>query len=169
MKKVSFILGLLLLCIGGVLILTNFGIIKIVWSILWPLFLFIPGILFELNYFIYQKDVGLLVPAGILITYSILFVVNIIYGWDFMKDLWPVFPLGVAIGLLQLYIFGSREKGLLIPIGILGFISVFFLINNLFSIDFMFLAGIGLILIGLWVIFQKTKSNKTNDTKPESQ
>jgi hypothetical protein len=72
-----------------------------------------------------------------------------------MEYLWPLFPLGVAIGLLQLYLFGVREKGLLIPVGILGAVSLFFLINNLFFIHFGLLAGIVLVIIGIWIIFKK--------------
>lgn len=159
MKKINYLFGLFLLFIGVVLILANFGVIEIVWENLWPLFLLIPGILFELSYFIYRKDAGLLVPGGILITYGLLFLVNVMYGWHLMEDLWPIFPLGVAIGLLQLYLFGVREKGLLIPIGILGAISLFFLINNLLFVDFGLLVGIVLVVFGIWVIFKKVKSN----------
>jgi len=159
MKKINYIFGFLLLFIGVVLILANFGVIEIVWDNLWPLFLLIPGILFELSYFIYRKDAGLLVPGGILITYGLLFLVNVMYGWHLMEDLWPIFPLGVAIGLFQLFLFGGREKGLLIPVGILGAISLFFLINNLLFVDFRLLAGILLVVIGIWVIFKKSKSN----------
>ena len=159
MKKINYLFGLFLLFIGVLLILANFGVIEIVWENLWPLFLLILGILFELSYFIYRKDAGLLVPGGILITYGLLFSVNVIYGWHLMEDLWPIFPLGVAIGLLQLYIFGVREKGLLIPIGILGAISLFFLVNNLFFVDFGLLVGVVLVVIGIWVIFKKVKSN----------
>ena len=159
MKKINYLFGLFLLCIGVLLILANFGVIEIVWDNLWPLFLLIPGILFELSYFIYRKDAGLLVPGGILITYGLLFSVNVIYGWHLMENLWPIFPLGVAIGLFQLFLFGGREKGLLIPVGILGAISLFFLVNNLLFVDFRFLAGILLVVIGIWVIFKKIKSN----------
>jgi len=157
MKKINYIFGFLLLFIGVLLILANFGVIKIVWENLWPLCLLIPGIVFELSYFIYRKDAGLLVPGGILITYGLLFLVNVIYGWRLMEDLWPIFPLGVGIGLLQLYIFGGREKGLLIPVGILGAISLFFLINNLFFINFGLVAGIMLMVIGIWIIIKKAK------------
>ncbi len=157
MKKINYIVGLSLLFIGVLIILANFGVIEIVWEDLWPLFLLIPGIVFELSYFIYRKDAGLLVPGGILITYGFLFLVNVIYGWRLMEDLWPIFPLGVAIGLLQLYLFGGREKGLLIPVGILGAISLFFLINNLLFVDFRVLAGIVLVIIGIWIIFKKAK------------
>ena len=159
MKKINYLFGLFLLFIGALLILANFGVIEIVWDNLWPLFLLIPGIVFELSYFIYRKDAGLLVPGGILITYGLLFLVNVNYGWHLMDNLWPIFPLGVAIGLFQLYLFGGREKGLLIPVGILGAVSLFFLINNLLYVDFRLLAGILLVLIGIWVIIKKAKSN----------
>ena len=171
MKKINYLFGLLLLFIGVLLILANFGVIEIVWDNLWPLFFLIPGILFELSYFIYRKDDGnrggiedfpgssLLILGGIFITYGLLFLVNVIYGWHLMEYLWPIFLLGVAIGLLQAYLFGGREKYLLIPVGILGAGSLFFLINNLLFVDFKFLAGIVLVLIGIWVIFKKSKSD----------
>jgi len=159
MKKVNYLFGLLLLFIGVLLILANFGVIEIVWDNLWPLFLLIPGILFELSYFIYRKDAGLLVPGGILITYGLLFLVNVNYGWHLMDNLWPIFPLGVAIGLFQLFLFGGREKGLLIPVGILGAISLFFLINNLLFVNFRLLVGIVLVVVGIWVIFKKIRSD----------
>jgi len=153
MKKINYLFGLFLLFIGVLLILANFGVVEIVWDNLWPLFLLIPGIVFELSYFIYRKDDGnrggiedfpgssLLVLGGILITYGLLFSVNVIYGWH----------------LLQAYLFGGREKYLLIPVGILGAISLFFLINNLLFVDFMLLAGIVLVIIGIWIIFKKIK------------
>jgi len=159
MKKINYLFGLFLLFIGVLLILANFGVIEIAWDNLWPLFLLIPGIVFELSYFIYRKDAGLLVPGGILITYGLLFLVNVNYGWHLMDNLWPIFPLGVAIGLFQLYLFGGREKGLLIPVGILGAVSLFFLVNNLLFVDFRLIAGIILVLIGIWFIFKKSNSN----------
>ena len=159
MKKINYLFGLFLLFIGVLLILASFGVIEIVWDNLWPLFILIPGIVFELSYFIYRKDAGLLVPGGILITYGLLFLVNVNYGWHLMDNLWPIFPLGVAIGLFQLYLFGGREKGLLIPVGILGAVSLFFLVNNLLFVDFRLIAGIILVLIGIWFIFKKSNSN----------
>ncbi|MGB6371156.1 MAG: DUF5668 domain-containing protein [Atribacterota bacterium] len=171
MKKINYLFGLFLLSIGVLLILANFGVIEIAWDNLWPLFFLIPGIFFELSYFIYRKDdsnrggiedfpgSSLLILGGIFITYGLLFLFNVIYGWHLMENLWPIFLLGPAIGLLQAYLLGGREKYLLIPVGILGVGSLFFLINNLFFIDFVLLAGIVLILIGIGVIFKKAKSN----------
>jgi len=159
MKKIKYLFGLFLLFIGVLLILANFGFIEIAWDNLWPLFLLIPGIFFELSYFISRKDAGLLVPGGILITYGLLFLINVIYGWHLMDNLWPIFPLGVAVGLFQLYLFGGRDRGLLIPVGILGAVSLFFLVNNLLFVDFRLIAGIVLVLAGIWVIFNKSKTD----------
>ena len=159
MKKSNVLFGILLIFIGGLLIFANFGVIKIDWENIWPLFVLLAGIFFELGYFIYRKDAGLLVPGGILITYGLLFLINAIYGWHLTEDLWPIFPLGVAIGLFQLFLFGGREKRLLIPVGILGAVSLFFLSSNLLFIDFKLILGIFLVIIGIWIIFKKTQSN----------
>ena len=160
--KSNILWGFFLLFAGGLLILANFGIIEIAWDNIWPLFVLIVGIFFEASYFIYRKEAGLLVPGGILITYGLLFSISAIYGWHLMGDLWPIYPLGVAIGLFQLYLFGGRDKGLLVPVGILGAVSLFFLINNFLFIDFRLLVGIILVVIGIGIILKKTK--KTDGT-----
>ena len=158
MNKFPNILGIVLLLMGIILLLSNFGFIEISWKHLWPLFLLVPGILFEFGFFIYRKDAGLLVPGGILTTYGLLFLANTIYGWQLMGYLWPVFLLGVAIGLFQLYLFGERENGLLIPVGILTALSLFFLITHLVNINFKIIAGIIFIFIGLGIILKQVKS-----------
>ena len=157
--KNNILWGFFLLFAGGLLILANFGIIEIAWDNIWPLFVLIVGIFFEASYFIYRKEAGLLVPGGILITYGLLFSISAIYGWHLMGDLWPIYPLGVAIGLFQLYLFGGRDKGLMVPVGILGAVSLFFLINNFLFVDFRLLVGIILVLIGIGIILKKTKDN----------
>ena len=160
--KNNILWGFFLLFAGGLLILANFGIIEIAWDNIWPLFVLIVGIFFEASYFIYRKEAGLLVPGGILITYGLLFSISAIYGWHLMGDLWPIYPLGVAIGLFQLYLLGGRDKGLLVPVGILGAVSLFFLINNFLFVDFRLLVGIILVVIGIGIILKKTK--KTDGT-----
>ena len=155
--KNNILWGFFLLFAGGMLILANFGIIEISWDNLWPLVVLIVGLFFELNYFVYRKDAGLLVPGGILITYGLLFLFGNIYGWHLMGQLWPIYPLGVAIGLFQLYLFGGRDKGLLIPVGILLAVSLFFLIGNFLWVDFKLLIGVILIITGIVIILKKTK------------
>ena len=160
--KSSVLWGILLLFAGCILILANFGIIKIDWDNLWPLVVLIVGLFFEFSYFINRKDAGLLVPGGILTTYGLLFLYSSIADRGAIGRLWPIYPLGVAVGLFQLYLFGGRDKGLLIPVGILTAVSLFFLINHIFWIDFRLIAGIVLVVIGIAIIFKKTKT--TNGT-----
>lgn len=157
MKKGDYIIGIMFILIGGVFLLNNFDLIEFKIGNHWPLFLLIPGLIFESSYFLRRKDPGLLVPGGILTTYGLLFYINEIYGWSWMSDLWPIFPLGVAIGLFQLYLFGGKERALLIPVGILGGFSLFSLVITLRFIDFGLVLGGAFILLGIIVLLKKRK------------
>lgn len=133
----------------------NFGLINIGFDYLWPIFILIPGLIFETSYFVTRKDPGVLVPGGILITISLLFFANIFIGWHIMDYLWPVFPLGVGFGLFQLYLFGGRDNGVLIASSIVGGFAIIALSFTLFRINFDLLLPIILILIGVTIMFKK--------------
>lgn len=133
-------------------LLHNFGLVRLDWDYLWPLFLVVPGLGFELGYFTNRHDPGLLVPGGILLTYGALFYVNILFGWGLMELLWPVFPLGVALGLFQLYWFGTRDRGLLIPVGILGGFSLLALLFTLNQSSVRLVLPLVLIGLGLYLL-----------------
>lgn len=155
MKKSNFLVGSIFIILGIAFLLSNMGIIHINFTQHWPLTVLIPGLLFELGYFIKRKDPGLLVPGGMLTTYGALFYINILYGWHWMGYLWPLFPLGVAIGLFQLYLFSDREPMLLIPVGIIGGFSLVALTFTLSFWNISLVISIILILIGLLIIFRK--------------
>ena len=117
-------LGVFLMIVGGVLLLARFDIIVIGWKTLWPLFILIPGLMLEGIFFLNRNVSGVLVPGGILtLTGLNLFICNL-FGWHLMGILWPMFPLSVAFGLFQLYIFEERNPGLLVPVGVLGLVSL---------------------------------------------
>lgn len=116
-------LGIFLMFVGMILLLAKFDIIIVGWKTLWPLFVLGPGIILEGAFLLNRKIPGVLVPGGILtLTGLNLFVCNLL-GWGLMTYLWPVFPLSVAFGLFQLYVFDSHDRGLLIPVGILGVVA----------------------------------------------
>lgn len=125
MKNKQYIWGIALLIIGVLGLLSSLFNLNI-FSIenLWPLFILIPGLCFELGYFSTGKAPGILVPGGILTTLGALFFFENLTNWMFSEYTWPVYLLAVAIGLFQLYLFGGREKTLLIPVGILTTIAV---------------------------------------------
>lgn len=155
MRKGDYFIGLVFIIIGAAFLLNNFGYISINIADHWPLALVIPGLLFELGYFVRRQDAGLLVPGGILLTYGAYFYLNVFFGWSWMTQLWPIFPMGVAFGLFQLYLFGGREKALLIPVGILGGFSLVALSFTVDFIDFSLLAGIVLVLLGFIFLFRR--------------
>lgn len=135
MKRSGKIFGGILIVFGVLMLLKNMRVLDPLWDIFdlgfilskcWPsLFLLLPGILFHSGYFSgSRRNPGLLVPGGIFLVLGIVFQINMIFGgWDIT---WPLVIFSVAFGLFELYIFGNREKGLLIPIGILGGLSFIF-------------------------------------------
>ena len=163
MIRTGKMLGSILIILGVLFLLQNFNIIGhinigTIIAKFWPLlFLILPGVLFHLGYFSgTRRDPGVLVPGGIFLVLGAAFQINMLFGgWDIM---WPVYIFSVAFGLFELYAFGTRERGLLIPIGILSGLSVLFFISfsagRLFSFSTKpFIVPIILIGIGLIVLF----------------
>lgn len=163
MKKTGIFPGIMLITAGVILLASNIGLMRFNWNFIWPLFLLIPGLMFELSYFGSRRNPGVLVPGGILTVYSVFFYFNIITGWNFMDNLWPVFLLGPSFGLFQLYLFGGREKGVLIASTILGFLSAVFLSFSLFGFAADFIGPAALILFGLFILTKDKKSRKRHD------
>lgn len=156
-KNVSkAIYGLLFLAIGILLI---FGVFddRNIWDFIWPLFILVPGLSMELDYFANRNTnkVGELVPGGILTILGLFFYFNIFTNFQYMHILWPIFILAPAFGLFQLYFFGKRERGLLVPIRILTIIGFLFLITNLTTTTIgLSIVGLLFIVIGLMILFK---------------
>lgn len=163
MNNKKFFWGIIFILIGLLgLINKIFNINLFAFGSLWPLFVLIPGLCFEYSYFVKKQNSGLLVPGGILTTIGLLFVFETSTRWNFSMYTWPVYILAPAIGLFQLYIFGGRDKGLLIPVGILTIIAIMSFISIGFGNIFIWLntsiiLPIGLVAIGLYIIFSKEK------------
>ncbi|AEY68060.1 DUF5668 domain-containing protein [Clostridium sp. BNL1100] len=158
----TMIIGLVLIILGVLFLLSNFGIFEIYFDIFdigflfahfWPMFLIIPGVIFHYAYFTAKTpDAGLLVPGGILLVTGLTCQISMLFDlWSFM---WPGFILAVAVGLFELYLFGTREKGLLIPVFILGGLSLIFFTFSLGSSWVLrtYLVPIILILGGILIV-----------------
>lgn len=158
----SLITGLIIIAVGVIALLSNFELLPFHWYNLWFLIFWILGISFEFSYFSKkQKDPGILVPAGIFLTYGVLFTICVIGGWQWMSKLWPLFIMGPAVGLFQLYLFGNRENALFVPIGILGGISISFLMTNILGRDaFGIVIPIIIILFGIGFLVSGFKKGK---------
>ncbi len=164
----TMIVGLILILIGVLYLLNNFGILEIyfdifdiafLFSTFWPMFLVIPGLIFHYSFFTAKtQDAGLLVPGGILLVMGITCQISTIFNiWEYM---WPGFILAVAVGLFELYMFGTREKGLLIPVFILGGLSFIFYAISLGRITILRLYLIPAILIfgGILIVIRNRRN-----------
>jgi hypothetical protein len=160
------IFGLFLIIAGVISLLSSLGLLAIGWGQVWPFFLILPGLLFEFSYFINgRKDPRLLVPGGILLTYGVLFYYCSTNGFSWMSKLWPLFLLGPAIGLFQLFLFGTHDKSLLVPVGILGGLSAVFLLSNFTAINAgSVLFPAILIILGLVIIINAHGSDRKRDS-----
>lgn len=164
MKNEKYFFGLILIAIGVIGIVDQlFNINLVIGFEFWPLFILIPGLCFEYAYFSRRQLPGLLVPGGILTTIGVLFIFETITRWRFSSITWGIYPLAVAIGLFQLYLFGGRKKELLVPVGILATVSV--VSTGIMTLNRMFIwirssivIPIIIILLGLYVITRKDRN-----------
>jgi hypothetical protein len=160
MKNSNIVMGAVLVALGCILLLSNLGYINFSWDYIWPMALLLPGIYLHFAYFTkIDKNPGNLVPAGILTTYGIMAYVVAFFGWGTMASLWPFILLGIAIGLLELYLFGTRDKGLLIPISILGGLGLMLLTKTYFFFDLKKIV-IPAILVILGVLILSKREHK---------
>ncbi|HZK26706.1 MAG TPA: DUF5668 domain-containing protein [Thermoclostridium sp.] len=161
----NFMWGVILVCVGILSVLGSFGIIPSLGSIMskfWPMILIFISLLFHAGYYSNRKNVGLLVPGGILLALGIVFQTSEL--WNVYDVMWPGCMLAPAVGLFELYIFGKRQKGLLIPIGILTGISLLFFtltIRNLGGISRFILPAI-LVVSGFVMVAKGKKENNSN-------
>lgn len=169
MSKSNYTLGIVFIIFGVTGILGYFFDYNFFsMSRLWPLFILIPGLGFELAYFAEHKAAGLLVPGGILTTLGLLFLFETYTNWSFSAYTWPVYILAPAVGLFQLYLFGNRNKGLLIPVSILTIVALF----SFFGTSYAFISRsliwpVILIVVGLIILFGKS-DNDSNSDNPNS-
>ena len=124
--KGKIIWGFLFIILGVIFLLNSILQYEFISaSDLWPYIVLALGLSFEVSYFTGRKDPGILVPGGILTTLGLLFIFQTFTNGIFSGYTYPIYTLSVAIGLFQLYLFGEKNSGLLIPVFVLTAVSVF--------------------------------------------
>ena len=170
MKKNNTLLGALFIIIGGLLLSAKYlfgdSLINLGPEDFWPMIILLVGVAFELAYYVSLKAPGFLVPGGILTTYGILFFFEAATNFRFAEYTWPVYLIGVAVGLFQLYMHTGKQRGLLIAISIISGIAVLTFIVMLFriflsTVDFGLVIPAILIVVGALLVLGKgrMKSN----------
>jgi hypothetical protein len=154
---ILILLGLALFSTRSVFIDTGY-----VFGYFWPSMFVIPlSVFFHWMYFglTSRKGVGLLIPGGILFVTGVVCQISMLFDvWEYT---WPGFIMAVAVGLFEFYWFSGRNKWLLIPINILGVISILFF--SIFTAGALFngigrpLVAVALIAVGVLLFFNKKK------------
>lgn len=145
--------GVLILAAGVIILLGKLGFFSFLGRALWPLLLLIPGILLHIWHFWRKSPAELLLPGAILVVYSLVFFTGVIGGWQTLKYTWPIFFLGVAVGLFEYgYFAPQRQNGIFIAALILGAISLLLLGWTLFASSIVYFLAIVLIVAGIWLI-----------------
>lgn len=164
----TMIIGIVLIVLGILYFLDNAGIFRIyfdihdilfIFSHFWPMIPIVIGLTFHYSFFTAKtSDAGVLVPGGILLVSGLTCQLSILFHlWGY---LWPGFMLSVAVGLFELYVFGNKEKGLLVPVFILGGLSLIFFMIQLGRISFLqtYLIPLILILGGVLIVVKNMRN-----------
>ena len=155
-SKGRIFVGIVILFLGVFMLLNHLQFIEFRFALIWPLFLLIPGLIFEFGYFFSRKkNHSQLVPGGILTVYGLVFFLEAYFGWAFLSPVWPFLLLGVAFGLFQLYVFGNQDRSLLLPTVLLTVMGLSNILQNYYAFDFQLAVPIILILAGLFLIVKK--------------
>lgn len=151
--------GLLLIAVGIAFLLANLGAFRIRGESIWTYLLIIIGAVFWLGFIFDRSRIGSLMPGSILLTIGILFHYTSTHGWETLSYLWPFFILAPAFGFYAMFIFGTREKGLLVPAGILTVIALFFFLQGT-SRDLRLVWPAVLIALGVLLIYRGRRVHK---------
>jgi hypothetical protein len=159
MSNNRYAVGLIIVAAGIILLLGKLGVIEFLWSVFWPVLILIPGLILHALYFSRTLPSGVLVPGGILVTISVMFLLCTIFGWKLMAYLWPGFPLAVAIGLYEYYIFDrSSSRSVFVAALILAAVSAVLFGIVILSTGAIYVVALALIVAGALMIFGKRRS-----------
>jgi len=163
-NRPSLIPGLLLIAVGIAFLLANLGTFSIRGELIWTYLLIIIGAVFWLGFIFDRSRVGSLMPGSILLTIGILFHYTSTHGWETLSYLWPFFILAPAFGFYAMFIFGTREKGLLVPAGILTVIALFFFLQGT-NRDLRLVWPAVLIALGVLLIYRGRRIHKDRESE----
>ncbi|RAP76682.1 hypothetical protein [Paenibacillus montanisoli] len=153
MSKNQYTIGLLFLIAGAVILLGKLGIFAFIGTNFWPLFVLIPGILLHVLFFGRLLPPVALIPGAILTIYAFIFFFCIAFGWSSMHYLWPLFILGVAIGLYEFHLFDTYHPKLPRTLAIiLSLVAAAFFVIMLIWGWGLYLIAVCLIGVGAWLV-----------------
>jgi hypothetical protein len=160
--------GVLLIILGLIFLLANLGVFRIRGELFWIYVLIVLGLAFWIGFFFDRSRVGGLMPGSVLLTIGLLFHYTSTHGWETLSYLWPFFLLAPAFGFYAMFIFGSHERGLLVPAGILTVLAAVFFLQNL-DRDMRLVWPAALIALGVLLLFRGNARHRDDRGDRESE
>ncbi len=157
MSNNRYSLGIVLVAIAVILLLGKLGVFHFLGWLLWPLLIFAAGAALHMLFFGKVLPAPVLIPGGILVTYSVIFFVCNLFSWHLMAYLWPGFIFGVAVGLYELHLYDRyAPRGVLTAAMVLAIVSAaLFCMTLLLKLGVYFIA-IGLLAAGIVLIMRRS-------------
>ncbi len=170
-NRTSFYMGLILIFIGGGA-LYNSLFLENLFSIqnLWPLFILLPGLYLEIDYFANyrHRDASVLIPGGILSLIGIYYLIKeFIPLVDNITS--PVFMVIIGVALLQYYAAKPLDRGLLVislTLIVLGLFLIYGRVLGEFPYWFNFgtIRALMILLLGLYLVARTSRKEKKPDS-----
>ncbi|MCJ8011392.1 hypothetical protein MUG84_06480 [Paenibacillus sp. KQZ6P-2] len=149
-------LGLFIVVAGVVILLGKLGVFGFLGRILWPIAILAVGLLIHWMFFSKRARAYVLIPGGVLVVYGVMLEICNLFGWGLMSYLWPVFLLGIAVGVYEYHLFSSpKPEGVLLIALFLGLVSIILLFFTLMHTGAIYVLAILLIALGIWFISGK--------------
>lgn len=155
-------LGILIAAAGIVILFGKLGVFGFLGRALWPLVILLPGIILHVLFFSRRVTAPMLIPAGVLTIYGLMFVICNFWGWGLMKYWWPMLVLGISLGLFEYSLYSPyRSRLLTLGSALFGVLSLVLLIFGLFGTAFLYVVGAVLIIGGVWLMAGRGRSRSS--------
>ena len=167
-RKPIAIWGSILLLLTGVLILMGElqlisislemvpGIVMLAISVILHILFFTGG----------MRQPGYILGGGVMLVYGILMLTCGIVGWRWMNRLWPLWILGLALGLLEQKLFTRGQEGSWLTICILLVVSLVFLAQGFRAFSWKTLLGVILTAVGGIIVLNQLVFRGRRPTPP---
>lgn len=154
-------IGVGIVAVGLIILLGKLGAFSFLGRTFWPLLILIPGIVLHAMYIMRKVSPFMLLPAGILTVYGLLFSLCNTWGWHLMAYLWPLLLLGVAIGLWEYAINDLSLSRIVYTWSVIvGLVSLLLLMISLLRTSIIYIIAVLLIGAGIWLVLNNLGKRK---------
>ncbi|MEX1377925.1 MAG: hypothetical protein AB1Z23_10720 [Eubacteriales bacterium] len=167
-RQNSLIWAIVLIITGIIIILSSFDFVNFDGNFYFLIAIAVVGVIFHISCFMSKpKKYNYLVPGGMLLAFSALFITIELSDTITINDVWPLLILAVAFGMLEQKVFSRGEQGTWSSIAVVTIVGLFFLIKN--NLGFGIAFGTLLVLLGIAIIWRMFKKISKDEEKAEKE